>query len=71
MPYSRDFDRDLLLVDNYIPFNTLLMEHDLLRELGRRGPAFARELAVFEDWDFLIRLSAQAPFHQLRRVTCE
>ena len=26
LPYSRDFDPDVLLVDNYIPFNTLLIE---------------------------------------------
>jgi hypothetical protein len=67
LPYSRDFDPDLLLLDNYIPFNTLLIERSLVDEVGR----FAEELEFFEDWDFLIRLAALAPFHHLARVTAE
>jgi chromosome segregation ATPase len=34
------------------------------------GP-FDTTLPFFEDWDFLIRLSAITPFHHLPRVTCE
>jgi LmbE family N-acetylglucosaminyl deacetylase len=67
LPYSRDFDPDVLLVDNYIPFNTLLIERGLFAETGPFDPA----LPFFEDWDYLIRLSALTPFHHLRRVTCE
>jgi LmbE family N-acetylglucosaminyl deacetylase/glycosyltransferase involved in cell wall biosynthesis len=67
LPYSRDFDPDVLLVDNYIPFNTLLIERGLLAEAGPLDPS----LSFFEDWDLLIRLAARAPFHHLRRVTCE
>jgi LmbE family N-acetylglucosaminyl deacetylase len=67
LPYSRDFDPDLLLLDNYIPFNTLLIERGLLAEAGPPDPA----LPFFEDWDLLIRLAALAPFHHLARVTCE
>ncbi|HVF61915.1 MAG TPA: PIG-L family deacetylase [Thermoanaerobaculia bacterium] len=67
LPYSRDFDPDLLLLDNYIPFNTLAIERALFAEVG----PFDRELPFFEDWDFLIRLAALAPFHHLARVTCE
>jgi LmbE family N-acetylglucosaminyl deacetylase/FtsZ-binding cell division protein ZapB len=67
LPYSRDFDPDVLLVDNYIPFNTLLIERGLFAEAGPFDPA----LPFFEDWDYLIRLSALTPFHHLRRVTCE
>jgi LmbE family N-acetylglucosaminyl deacetylase len=67
LPYSRDFDPDLLLVDNYIPFNTLLIERRLLDEAGPPDPS----LPFFEDWDLLIRLAALAPFHHLARVTCE
>jgi LmbE family N-acetylglucosaminyl deacetylase len=67
LPYSRDFDPDVLLVDNYIPFNTLLIERDLFARVGPFDPA----LPFFEDWDFLIRLSAVTPFHHLARVTCE
>jgi LmbE family N-acetylglucosaminyl deacetylase/glycosyltransferase involved in cell wall biosynthesis len=67
LPYSRDFDPDLLLFDNYIPFNTLLIKKSLLDEVG----PFDVELPFFEDWDLLIRLAWAAPFHHLRQVTCE
>jgi LmbE family N-acetylglucosaminyl deacetylase len=67
LPYSRDFDPDVLLVDNYIPFNTLAIERRLFAEAG----PFDAALPFFEDWDFLIRLSALTPFHHLARVTCE
>jgi LmbE family N-acetylglucosaminyl deacetylase len=67
LPYSRDFDPDLLLLDNYIPFNTLLIERPLLAAAGPPDPS----LPFFEDWDLLIRLAALAPFHHLARVTCE
>jgi LmbE family N-acetylglucosaminyl deacetylase len=67
LPYSRDFDPDVLAVDNYIPFNTLLIERRLFAEAG----PFDTSLPFFEDWDFLIRLAALTPFHHLARVTCE
>jgi hypothetical protein len=66
LPYSRDFDPDVLRLDNYIPFNTLLAERALFEEL-----AFDPDLPIFEDWDFLIRLARKTPFHHVRRVTCE
>jgi LmbE family N-acetylglucosaminyl deacetylase len=67
LPYSRDFDPDILRVDNYIPFNTLLIERSLFAQVGPFDPS----LPFFEDWDFLIRLSELVPFHHLARVTCE
>ncbi|HEX2162873.1 MAG TPA: PIG-L family deacetylase, partial [Thermoanaerobaculia bacterium] len=67
LPYSRDFDPDLLLLDNYVPFNTILVERALLAEAG----PFDESFDFFEDWDLLIRLAALAPFHHLPRVTCE
>jgi LmbE family N-acetylglucosaminyl deacetylase len=67
LPYSRDFDPELLVVDNYIPFNTLVIDRDLFAEVGALDP----DLEFFEDWDFLIRLAGAAPFHHLPRVTAE
>ncbi len=67
LPYSRDFDPELLLVDNYIPFHTLLIERGLFAVVGELDAS----LPFFEDWDFLIRLAQQTPFAHLRRVTCE
>ena len=77
LPYSRDFDPDRLLVDNYIPFNTLLVERTLFDELAAEADAgdgdgpFDESLPFFEDWELLIRLAGLAPFHHLARVTCE
>ncbi|HEV8238787.1 MAG TPA: PIG-L family deacetylase [Thermoanaerobaculia bacterium] len=67
LPYSRDFDADVLLLDNYLPLHTMLAE----REMWRAAGAFDPELPFFEDWDLLIRMAALAPFHHLPQVTCE
>jgi LmbE family N-acetylglucosaminyl deacetylase len=65
--FSTDFDRDLLLVDNYIPLPTLLLRRDDFLDLGGFDPAFD----LFEDWDFLIRLAQRGDFTHVPRVTCE
>lgn len=67
LPYSRDFDPDLLLLDNYIPFNTVAVRRELLAEVG---PLLV-ELPFFEDWELLIRLAARSRFQHLRATTCE
>jgi LmbE family N-acetylglucosaminyl deacetylase len=67
VPYSRDFDPDLLLVDNYIPFNTIAVPRRLLAEVG----PLDESLPFFEDWELLIRLSRRVRFHHLAKVTCE
>ncbi|MEL7058526.1 MAG: PIG-L family deacetylase [Acidobacteriota bacterium] len=66
LPYSRDFDAELLHLDNYIPLHTVLFERSLLDEVE----AFDPSLPIFEDWDFLLRLAAVTPFRHLPRVTC-
>jgi len=65
--FSTEFDRDLLLIDNYIPLPTLLLRRDAFLDLGGFDPAFE----LFEDWDFLIRLAQRGAFARVRRVTCE
>ena len=65
--FGGDFDRDLLLIDNYIPLPTLLIPRDAFLELGGFDPEFD----LFEDWDFLIRLAARGSFAHVPRVTCE
>jgi len=65
--FSNDFDRDLLLVDNYIPLPTLLLRRDDFLDLGGFDPAFE----LFEDWDFLIRLAQRGDFVHVPRITCE
>ena len=65
--FARDFDREALLVDNYIPLTTLLVPRELFLETGGFDPEFD----LFEDWDFLIRLSQRGDFARIPRVTCE
>jgi len=65
--YARDFDRELLLVDNYIPLPTLLFRRADFLGLGGFDDAFD----LFEDWDFLIRLSQRGEFVHVPRITCE
>lgn len=65
--YARDFDRDLLFIDNYIPLPTLLTRRADFIDLGGFDPAFD----LFEDWDFLIRLAQRGEFVRVPRITCE
>ncbi|HEX7154473.1 MAG TPA: PIG-L family deacetylase [Thermoanaerobaculia bacterium] len=65
--YTHDFDRELLLVDNYIPLPTLLIPRDAFLDVG----GFDAEFDLFEDWDFLIRLAQRGDFLHVPRVTCE
>ncbi|HUP61155.1 MAG TPA: PIG-L family deacetylase [Thermoanaerobaculia bacterium] len=65
--FAQDFDRELLLVDNYIPLPSLLIPRESFLDLGGFDSAFD----LFEDWDFLIRLSARGDFLRVPRVTCE
>jgi LmbE family N-acetylglucosaminyl deacetylase len=65
--FSRDFDGELLLLDNYIPLPTVLIRRADFHDLGGFDPAFD----LFEDWDFLIRLAQRAPFTHIPRITCE
>jgi|CXWL01.1.fsa_nt_gi LmbE family N-acetylglucosaminyl deacetylase len=70
LPYSRDFDLPWLLVDNYIPFMTALISRTALaRVTPADGRPFDETLPIFEDWDLLIRLALDTPFHHLRRTT--
>lgn len=65
--FQQDFDRDLLLVDNYIPLTTLLIPRHTFLDAGGFDPAFD----LFEDWDFLLRLSERGDLAHVPRITCE
>lgn len=65
--FAQDFDRELLLVDNYIPLPALLVARDTFLDLGGFDPQFD----LFEDWDFLIRLAQRGDLLRIPRVTCE
>lgn len=65
--YASDYDADLLHLDNYIPLTTLLLRREDFLEAGGFDPEFD----LFEDWDFLLRLSRLGSFSRIPRVTCE
>src|SRR5262249_19663877 len=65
--FGQDFDRRQLVIDNYIPLPTLLVPRQTFLDLGGFDAAFD----LFEDWDFLIRLSQRGAFAHVPRVTCE
>lgn len=65
--FAQDYDRELLLLDNYIPLPALLLERETFLDLGGFDPSFD----LFEDWDFLIRLSQRGSFLRVPRITCE
>lgn len=65
--FAQDYDRELLLLDNYIPLPALLLERETFLALG----GFDAEFDLFEDWDFLIRLSQRGTFLRVPRITCE
>jgi LmbE family N-acetylglucosaminyl deacetylase len=65
--FAQDYDRELLLLDNYIPLPTLLLPRESFLAVGGFDPNFD----LFEDWDFLIRLSQRGSFLRVPRVTCE
>lgn len=65
--YSRDFDPDLMLIENYIPTLCFLHERECLEHTGY----FDEKLHSHEDWDMWIRLSRHYPLHHLKEVTSE
>ncbi len=63
--YGRPYDAARLLYKNDIPLIGLAHRRALVDEVG----GFDESFDQFEDWDFLIRLSARTRFHHLPAVT--
>ncbi len=63
--FLREFSREVLLIENYIPLNTLILNKDVLSEVG----GLDEELELYEDWDLLIRISEKYPFRFICRTT--
>jgi len=67
-PYpAHDHDPDRLLYANHVPLICAMHRRDLAAAAGGFDEAFD----LYEDWDFLIRLSALTRFRRLAAVTCE
>lgn len=64
--FSHGWDPDLLVLDNYIPLPTLMLETRTWNELG----GFDETFDLFEDWDFLLRLSKIGAARHVPEITC-
>lgn len=67
VPYSVDFDYDLILVENFVPLLCFMHEKACLDEVG----LFNEDFMTFEDWDLWIRMSRKFKFAHIKKVTCE
>ncbi|MCC6346200.1 MAG: glycosyltransferase, partial [Nitrospirales bacterium] len=65
--FSRDFDREKLLVANYIPTINIVHNRDVFRDAGM----FDESLITHEDWDLWIRMSRHYDFHHIKAITAE
>ncbi|MBI5640865.1 MAG: glycosyltransferase family 2 protein [Nitrospirae bacterium] len=65
--YSQDFDYDILIFENYIPFMCLLFDREVLAASGGLDTKFE----LYEDYDLLIRLGEKYPFHHLKKTTAD
>jgi glycosyltransferase involved in cell wall biosynthesis len=65
--YSFDFDPDKFLLANYIPITCLLIRRDCFDAVG----PFDESLLIYEDWEFLVRLSRKFPFKHTQTITGE
>ncbi|MDI6801574.1 MAG: glycosyltransferase [Thermodesulfovibrionales bacterium] len=65
--YSQDFDRQRLLIANFIPMLNVLCRKDLLCRAG----LFDEKLEAHEDWDLWLRFSQYSDFYHIKKVTAE
>jgi GT2 family glycosyltransferase len=64
---SWEYDRNELLVQNYLPIHSYIHKRECLEHVGYWDETFDR----LEDYDFLMRLSALYDFCHVPKVTCE
>ena len=62
--YSQEFSPEMLLIQNYIPFNCLLFHRSVFDDVR-----FDESFEIFEDWKILIKLSEKYWFEHIQKVT--
>ena len=67
LPYSMDFSKELLLVQNIAPILCFMHEKSCLNEVG----LFDETLTTHEDWDLWIRMSRKYDFAHIEMITAE
>lgn len=61
------FDKDRLVLENYIPINSLCIPKKYLLQIGPLDSSFV----IYEDWDMLLRLSEIAHFVHIDKIIAE
>ncbi|TVM00934.1 MAG: hypothetical protein CV087_11655 [Candidatus Brocadia sp. WS118] len=67
IPYSFDFDADVILAQNLFPVLCIMHKKSCLDEIG----LFDESLTTHEDWDLWIRMSRKYHFAHIKKITCE
>ena len=62
---SYDFSYVDLMVANYIPLISILFSSGVLKKAG----GFDESFNLYEDWDLLLRIGENFPFHHIKKVT--
>jgi glycosyltransferase involved in cell wall biosynthesis/LmbE family N-acetylglucosaminyl deacetylase len=65
--YAQPFDKELLYFCNFIPLNSLLVHHSVFDTIG----LFNEDFPVYEDWDFLLRVSEYYDLYYLPELVSE
>ena len=65
--FNFDYDPDRLLFENYIPIMSVLFSRQALEQ----AKGFSKDLVLFEDWDFWIRMSRAFSFQHIDQITAE
>jgi LmbE family N-acetylglucosaminyl deacetylase/glycosyltransferase involved in cell wall biosynthesis len=65
--FNQPFDPDLFLFASHIPIMSVLFHRDVFQTVE----GFSPDLDLFEDWDFLIRVSRRFRLHHVDKVTAE
>lgn len=67
VPYSFEFDKDRILISNFIPVICVMHDRSCLGKSGY----FDESLTTHEDWDLWIRMSRTFDFKHIPETTCE
>lgn len=65
--YQREFDRSLLQFQNYLPIHSMMFRMEAVRR--PTVSRFDEGLALFEDWDFWLQLTAKGEFKRVPGVS--
>ncbi len=65
--FSKDYDYDELLFENYIPLMCLMFGKEVLTGSG----GFDSDFDLYEDWELLIRIGNEYPFHHIKKTTAD